>query len=203
MASASARTKIIYALLALSLVLVWGCSRMNSIISPSGSSRSQGASASINKQGTLINTDAASVSTNAVSNSIVYKNTKYGFSFTLPASWQGYTIIPGTWEGVDLSSGKVSETGPIISIRHPLWTSKRPRQDIPIMVFTIKQWNLLQKEKFHVGAAPINPSELARNNKYVFALPARYNYAFPIGFQEVEEILRSHPLKATHIGLEK
>jgi len=36
----------------------------------------------------------------------------------------------------------------------------------------------LQQEKFHIGAAPINPSELGRNTKYVFALPARYNYAF-------------------------
>jgi hypothetical protein len=69
-----------------------------------------------------------------------------------------------------------------------------PYQDIPIMIFTIAQWNDLQTDKFHIGAAPINPSELGRNNKYVFALPARYNFAYPEGFQEVEQILSTSPL---------
>jgi hypothetical protein len=63
------------------------------------------------------------------------------------------------------------------------------------MVFTIAQWDLIQQEQFHVGAAPINPSELGRNVKYVFALPARYNYAFPTGYQEVEKILEGKPLR--------
>ena len=44
-------------------------------------------------------------------------------------------------------------------------------------------------------AAPINPGELGRNVKYVFALPARYNYAFPTGYQEVEKILEGKPLR--------
>ncbi|MDP1086626.1 hypothetical protein Q6245_30140, partial [Klebsiella pneumoniae] len=68
---------------------------------------------------------------------------------------------------------------PMISIRHPDWTSQNPRQDIPIMIFTLAQWNMLQQDEFHIGAAPINPSELGRNTSYVFARPARYNYAFP------------------------
>jgi hypothetical protein len=62
------------------------------------------------------------------------------------------------------------------------------------MVFTLQQWNSLQSDMFHIGAAPIGPSELTRNNSYVFALPARYNFAFPPGYQEVEEILRNKPL---------
>ena len=64
------------------------------------------------------------------------------------------------------------------------------------MVLTVSQWNLLQQEKFHIGAAPVNPSELGRNIRYVFALPARYNYAFPTGYKEVEQILRDDPLQA-------
>jgi len=64
------------------------------------------------------------------------------------------------------------------------------------MIFTRAQWNSLQRGDFHIGAAPIGPSELARNSKYVFALPARYNYAFPIGFEEVEIILKNNPLQA-------
>jgi hypothetical protein len=55
----------------------------------------------------------------------------------------------------------------------------------------------MQKDEFHIGAAPINPSELGRNATYVFALPARYNYAFPTGYEEVDEILKGNPLRST------
>jgi hypothetical protein len=127
---------------------------------------------------------------------VEYRNTQYGFSFSLPVSWEGYSIVEDKWEGVALGGDVVIEQGPIILIRNPQWTSANPRQDIPIMVFTINQWDSLQQEKFHIGAAPIGPSELGRNSKYVFALPARYNYAFPPGFEEVEEILENNPLKA-------
>jgi len=88
------------------------------------------------------------------------------------------------------------DSGPKISIRHPLWTTDSPRQDIPIMIFTFAQWDLIQQEKLAVSAAPIGPSELGRNANYVFALPARYNFAYPLGFEEVEKILESKPLKA-------
>lgn len=131
-------------------------------------------------------------------NSVVYENTQYGFKFNLPESWQGYSTVTNKWEGLSLENsqeGKVVETGPIILIRHPQWSQEKPRQDIPIMIFTISQWNLLQQEKFHIGAAPIGPSELSRNSKYVFALPARYNYAFPAGYEEVENILKNKPLQ--------
>jgi len=87
------------------------------------------------------------------------------------------------------------ETGPIINIRNPRWTKANPYQDIPIMVFTIDQWNALQNDEFQIGAAPIGPTELGRNSKYVFAIPARYNFAFPSGYQEVEMILAGTPLK--------
>lgn len=134
------------------------------------------------------------------SGTIVYRNDEYGFSFSLPASWQGYQIVAGQWEGfaLDASGSQVpAETGPMLSIRHPQWTPQKQRQDIPIMVFTTEQWTSLQADGFHIGAAPMNPSELGRNARYVFALPARYNYAFPEGYEEVERILASHPLQAT------
>jgi len=129
--------------------------------------------------------------------SVVYKNTQYGFSFSLPDSWKSYTIITDQWEGYPLSQqgNTAVETGPLLSIRHPQWTKEKPRQDIPILIFTISQWNSLQKEEFHIGAAPIGPRELGRNTKYVFALPARYNFAFPTGFEEVENILAGEPLQ--------
>ena len=78
-----------------------------------------------------------------------------------------------------------------------LWISKDPHQDIPILVFTLDQWNLIQKEKIHIGAAPIGPSELGRNKIYVFALPARYNFGFLNGYEEVECILKNNPLEGT------
>ena len=132
-------------------------------------------------------------------NLLEYKNTRYGFNFSLPISWKNYKIIVAQWEGLsigDAQGDKIVETGPTILIRHPLWTKEKPRQDIPIMVFTLSQWNKLQKDEFHIGAAPIGPSELTRNNQYVFALPARYNFAYPAGYEEVENILKNKPIKA-------
>lgn len=124
--------------------------------------------------------------------SVVYENTRYGFYFYLPETWKGYTIIEEQWEGT--SEADTAEIGPQLLIRHPDWIQNNPRQDIPIMVFTLEQWNALQKGDFSVGAAPINPSKLSSNSAYVFALPARYNYAFQTGFEEVEEILKGSPL---------
>lgn|GEM_PF-1195898 len=127
-----------------------------------------------------------------------YDNSQYGFRFTLPDSWKGYTIVTDKWEGLsvgDAQGAKVVESGEKISIRHPEWTTEQPRQDIPILVFTVDQWNELQQDKFHIGAAPIGPNELTRNDKYVFALPARYNFAYPEGYQEVEDILKSNPIQ--------
>ncbi|MDQ5969166.1 MAG: hypothetical protein QG579_323 [Patescibacteria group bacterium] len=127
--------------------------------------------------------------------SVQYKNTEYGFTFDLPQSWTGYSVIVEKWEGNYLDNSTKTE-GPKISIRHPAWTAQIPRQDIPVMVFSIAEWNSILEEKLSVGAAPIGPSELGRNSKYVFALPARYNFAFPVGFEEVETVLQQKPLKA-------
>lgn len=135
--------------------------------------------------------------------SVEYRNTEYGFTFSLPAGWKGYSIVAEKWEGFPIDTGSISSSttsngvyGPEILIRHPEWTAANPRQDIPIMVFTLAQWDLVQQAQLVVGAAPVAPSELGRNANYVFALPARYNYAFPTGYQEVEKILEGKPLHA-------
>lgn len=107
---------------------------------------------------------------------IVYQNSEYGFDFNLPKDWDGYTVIPEKWEGRSLTDDqKIVESGPVVLIRNPKWTASEPKQDIPIMVFTIDQWNALQRAEFSVSAAPVGPNELSRNSKYVFALPPRYN----------------------------
>lgn len=130
-----------------------------------------------------------------------YTNTEYGFSIELPITWKGYSIVREKWSGQILDGKGTTEKatkleGPKILIRHPLWTIDNRRQDIPIMIFTPAQWDLVVAEKLSLGAAPIGPSELGRNANYVFALPARYNYAFPVGFEEVESIIVGNPLKA-------
>lgn len=131
------------------------------------------------------------------SNLVVYENTKYGFSFILPSSWKEYSIVTDVWKATDLkNSGNTIENGEIIYIRHPEWKLNSQRQDIPIMILTIEQWNLLQKGEIAIGAAPVGPNELGRNSKYVFALPARYNFSFFSGFEEVEKILNNNPLQS-------
>jgi hypothetical protein len=115
----------------------------------------------------------------------------------LPASWKGYSIITDRWVGYDASTGTQREaaSGPLISVRYP--RQARPRQDIPIMVFTVSQWNDMNADKWHIGAAPLNPSELARNATYVFGLPARYNYAFLEGWEEVQGLIDGGAVRAS------
>ena len=53
----------------------------------------------------------------------------------------------------------------------------------------------MRKTQIFVSAPPIGPSEFGRNNKLCLCLPARYNYALPDGFQEVNEITRRKLLR--------
>jgi len=135
-------------------------------------------------------------STTTKDTQLEYTNSEYGFILSLPKSWQGYTLIKTTWDGNLIDSEPTQKiSGPRIIIRHPLWTVENPRQDIPVMIFTKDQWNLIEQEKLAVSAAPIVPSELGNNSRYIFALPARYNFSFLVGFEEVEDIIKSQPLK--------
>lgn len=128
---------------------------------------------------------------------VVYQNTQFGFDFTLPDSWKGYSVLSEVWQGNALAGehqGEIIETGIKIIIRHPEWTKENPRQDIPIMVFTLDQWSQVEKETISVSAAPVGPSKLGSNSKYVFALPARYNFAYETGYEEVDKILNNNSL---------
>ncbi|MFZ2049261.1 MAG: Gmad2 immunoglobulin-like domain-containing protein [Minisyncoccia bacterium] len=136
----------------------------------------------------------------ACPSAFIYTNAKYGFSVTLPKSWSGYSVVVSTREVRDIKNNIVVSNIPTINIRHPLWTKEVPRQDIPVDVYTISLWAGIVSGKYSVGAAPIPPLELTRNSQYVFALPARYNYAFPEGYKEVEKILQGKPVKALDLG---
>jgi len=204
----NAKLKKIPALLALaaltlSMLLMAGCSSASAgaSSSPGGSpapSAEPSAASAPESTGTAGPT-ASPTESEEESSSIVYQNEEYGFDFTLPESWKGYTVVTDEWEGLSSNAQgeRVTVTGPEVLIRHPLWTSGTPRQDIPIMVFTLDEWDRLSKDEFHIGAAPIGPSELGRNSKYVFALPARYNFAALTGYEEVDTILSGNPLSPT------
>jgi hypothetical protein len=133
--------------------------------------------------------DASQVNTSPLQTEVSYTNNQYGFDVALPTSWKGYSAVTSNWEGNLINTLNQTTRGPEILIRHPLWSPLNPRQDIPVMIFTLDQWDLIQQEKLSIGAAPIGPSELGRNGNYVFALPARYNFSFLTGFEEVQKII--------------
>lgn len=133
------------------------------------------------------------------STSITYKNTDYGFDFTLPLNWQGYSVVKETWSGSPLTNTP-PQSGPKLLIRNPKWTALAPYEDLPILVFTISQWNSYLAENFSVGAAPIKASELGRNNKYIFALPARWNFDYSLDYKEAQDIIDGNPLQAFNVG---
>jgi hypothetical protein len=132
---------------------------------------------------------------------VVYTNKKYRFRFSLPETWIGYSISVTQWEGGDGRTYEANEKmptpekGPLIVIGDPRSSKENPRQCIPIMVFTKRQWQLVEGGSLILSAAPVGPGELGRNNKYVFALPARFNYALLDGWEEVNRIISSHPLQ--------
>ena len=128
-----------------------------------------------------------------------YLNNQYGFLIALSESWKGYTVLNSQWEGRDVATGNVTTTGPIITLRHPQWTIANPREDMPVMIFTVAQWKRVINDKaasdnISVSAAPVPPSVLGQNSKYVIALPARYNYDYATGWEEVDRLV--HTLKA-------
>lgn len=130
--------------------------------------------------------------------SITYKNTDYGFDFSLPMDWQGYSVVKTTWTGYPLNKTG-DQSGPKLLIRNPKWTTDAHYEDLPILVFTITQWDAYTAEDFSVSAAPIPASELSRNNKYVFALPPRWDFDYSLGYEQAQEIIANKPLRPFNI----
>lgn len=127
---------------------------------------------------------------------IQYVNKKFGFRFTLPADWRGYTIVMSGWRGRSGDANMADVEGPELLIRNPHWTEENPWEDIPIMIFTHSQWKLVKDGSLDVSAAPFGPEEIGRNQKYVFALPPRYSYDENHGYEEVIKIMEGSPLHA-------
>ncbi len=127
---------------------------------------------------------------------VKYENDRYGFSFYLPLDWKGYEVIQSEWKGkATKGSAEVPLSGTLIIIRNPHWSVQNRTQDIPIMVFTRKQWTALQSGRLHIGTAPVEPTKLDQNEKFVFALSPQYDSVRLAGYEEVSEILANNPLK--------
>jgi len=118
---------------------------------------------------------------------VSYVNAEYGFRFDLPDDWKGFSIEVGHW-------GSGDETGPFLRIRNPRYTNTEPTEDIPIMIFTHREWKRVVGGDLVVSAAPFPPSEIAGNSRYVFALPPRWNYEELDGVEQVGKILAGKPM---------
>lgn len=132
-------------------------------------------------------------------NTVLSVNRAYGFWFSLPQSWKGFRVLACRWSGANAARHGEEETGPLLFIRHPLYTEEDPRMDIPIMIYTKKQWGK-DGSNLIVSAAGVGPSVIGRNRKYVFALPPRFANVDLEGMQEVLDIVTSHPLSTTRIA---
>lgn len=137
--------------------------------------------------------DTVTIINNPSTTSITYENADYGFKFSLPITWEGYTIVKNTWTGTPLMSTS-TQSGPKLLIRNPKWTASAHYEDLPIVIFTIPQWNTYLAEGFSISAAPIKATELGRNNVYVFALPPRWDYDYSLGYKEAQDIIARGPL---------
>jgi hypothetical protein len=118
----------------------------------------------------------------STSTELIYKNDAYSFTMNLQKDWTGYS-----------ASTSAIKFGNSVTLRHPLWTKENPRMDIPVLVYTVEQWDKWVKTDFegYPTASPIGPTERGRNIRYVFATAPRYNFSFLTGFEGVEDILKT------------
>lgn len=127
-----------------------------------------------------------------------YHDARYGFTFFLPASWQGYSVTVQQLEDEKYSSVEdrqviVGRT-PMITLRYPQWEAGAPYQDIPILVFTRAQWDALHRgELWPSVLAGGVMYELWHNQGFVFAISSRYNADDAVrGWKEVAEIIEQN-----------
>lgn len=117
-----------------------------------------------------------------------YRNTDYGFEIKFPDSWKGFEVVKSTWEG-NLIDGNKKYSGVLVILKNPSLASEYNFQGIPIMVITPDDWKLIDGGKVAVSAAPIGPSKVGQNAKYVFATPPRYiGFADSLSAQQNEQI---------------
>lgn len=126
---------------------------------------------------------------------VCYHNAQYRLTFFLPASWQGHSVLSQQWEGSSYVPAKdtteVTGRGPLLVLRHPRWRADAPCQDIPILVYTRRQWEAGAEEKSFPYAGGVI-DEMWHNRNYVFAIYSRYNWAGLEGWNEVAKIVEQN-----------
>ncbi len=121
-----------------------------------------------------------------------YRNEEYGFEIILLDSWAGYSILTESWNGITLDNNSAKYEGPKIIIRNPNWSDNEIWQDIPILVFTKYEWQLVEQGNLNISAAPVGPEKLGENEKYIFALPPRWiGFSDALGQNEAREIIKT------------
>ena len=93
----------------------------------------------------------------------------YGFCFSLPEDWRGFSIVKEHWDGfAPCSKGDcVITQGPLVRIQNPRCREPNSCQDIPIMVFTQSSGNLLANSTsaqllFHRASSDATESTCSR-----------------------------------------
>ena len=121
-----------------------------------------------------------------------YRNEEYGFEIILLDSWAGYSTLTESWNGITLDNNSAKYEGPKIIIRNPNWSDNEIWQDIPILVFTKYEWQLVEQGNLNISAAPVEPEKLGENEKYIFALPPRWiGFSDALGQNEAREIIKT------------
>ena len=127
---------------------------------------------------------------------VEYRNNQYGFSLQLPPSWKGYTVTTSTGSVGEVFDGSGSypeskEMAVYVALHHTKSSSEPDWQALPINIYTLHQWQMIQDGEIHAGgAAPVEPSEIGRNSKYVFATPARWvGFYDSLAQDEAQDIL--------------
>jgi hypothetical protein len=100
---------------------------------------------------------------------LCYHNARYDFTFFLPATWHGYSVLVQRWTPAYSTK---PEHGPMVVLRHPRWKAGHPYHDIRILVFTRSQWQADMQGNLSIGAGGVE-FELVHNNNYVFATSSR------------------------------
>jgi hypothetical protein len=124
-----------------------------------------------------------------------YDNKQYGFTFFLPATWKGYSVLIQEWNAelrsADYQTAIGRERGPIIVLRHPQWNAGELYQDIPILVFTRRQWDLAIPQRLFVGAGGTE-YEISYSTNYVFGINSRHNWGELNGWEETGTIVQQN-----------
>ncbi|HTV40106.1 MAG TPA: hypothetical protein VMF08_06010 [Candidatus Sulfotelmatobacter sp.] len=126
-----------------------------------------------------------------------YHNGQYGLTFYLPAAWRGYSALTDEWHGEAYLPAQdkdvVLAQGPIIVLRNPLWKTNDLYQDIPIYVFTRRQWDDMHHGKYDAAGAGGIIYELWHTDKYVFGIHSRGFWAEELkDWRETENIVNQN-----------